>query len=1388
MLKTVDKSPPLATRTFWSQAVVVLLVGCAIVLAVGFGLFKWVIWPELERWQPQVEGQISKALGSKVTIGSIEPSFSGFYPSLTVRNVQSAGAEISLDKVDMEFSPRALLSRKILFRNLQLESGQIRVEIDKQGLWRLAGLAFDPKNRTAMTPELERQFADALNWILSQRQIALKNVLLKLVNPNEGRTDSILVSSIALENQGRNHKLSSSSKPGGEFFSQWRTPAAPSAYQIGQWEGQLNWVMRGKEPGSELSGETLAYLLRTTQANTNLPLLEQIAGLTLKSEITGQFSKGIFNEASLAKVSLNSEPLSMGFQTDLISLTRVEGQDFLLSTPSLRLKGTQQLASLDVVTKGVAKLGFHWGSEKIGANVATPTSAEVSLGAFDLGTLRRALEFWGKAQKVVDLQKLASRIEAQVWDLQGSLKSARLSWSDAKGELSGEIDAIGLSLLSKQPDRPGFSQLNGKVGFSRAAANEDVVGTYELSGKQAHLILPGVLAESQIALDQIDSQGEWRWFRRAETNPEYAFELKTQRLAFANRDAQGQLAGIYKSSREEKNPGFIDMQGTFSRGDGLRIASYLPVKISEGVRSWVSNAIRAGNTSDGKFKVKGKLLDFPFRDPADGDFNITTQISNARVEYAPNWPSVDKIEGELVVDRGGLSVNGRSGEILGVAVNNVKVDIPELRNGIVQIDGVAKGSASKMLEFVNISPLKTLTIASQKTAVKEFMTSLQVEGPAELTLAVTLPILNLPELKVQGQVKLLDGSLKSIHTPDMTAVSGNLSFDEQGLKLDAIQGSYASGGRLVLSGVSDRNSPLALKVSGLATATAVRDLPFMKPLASVLAYFEGIAPFESTIDLVNGELVVQLASDLKGMAVALPLPAGKSADTTRAMNLSYTAKAIELKLAADSLGNSAQPNRDAPSIRMMLSRQEATPEYAWTGGLRVGFESPDQLPPLATDGIAAILQVPTLDATAWRDWIRKTFSPPAGTVAKAKTTQADPIIGIPAFVMNGSVLAVVQAAIVSDLVTFEDMRFANVVAGNSFQWAPSRIVGAEAQVPLLMNWLSSMKSNKAEGFVRWQAEGMEGRVIARLTSLNWPLNYEAPLLGGAPATPLAKSPPLDYLPSIALDADRFDYRGIPLGALMVRGDSVDLNNAYEISQLSVKRAGYEIGGSVKWDRVSNESVLDLAITTTDTGLTFAGLGYNDIVKDAAGTLNGALRWPGRPDRVDLNIMSGDMQLNVGRGQFLKTDIGAARVLSLVSAQGFLRRLNLDFRDMTDKGYSFDSISGPIKVTKGIALMDNVAIRSTLAQISFKGSLGLEDKTQELRARVLPEINAGGASIVYAAVANPALGLGSFLVQYLFRRPLQEIFALEYDITGKWEDPVIKEVKRASRASGGAGTP
>ena len=123
-----------------------------------------------------------------------------------------------------------------------------------------------------------------------------------------------------------------------------------------------------------------------------------------------------------------------------------------------------------------------------------------------------------------------------------------------------------------------------------------------------------------------------------------------------------------------------------------------------------------------------------------------------------------------------------------------------------------------------------------------------------------------------------------------------------------------------------------------------------------------------------------------------------------------------------------------------------------------------------------------------------------------------------------------------------------------------------------------------------------------------------------------------------------------------------------------------------------------------------------------------------------------------------------------------RRLTLDFRDVFSEGFAFDFFRGDIAIEQGIANTNNLQMKGVNAAILMEGSAHIAHETQDIKVVVVPELNAGTASLI-ASVVNPALGLGSFLAQLFLRRPLMEAATQEFHIDGSWADPKITKVPR-----------
>jgi uncharacterized protein YhdP len=156
-------------------------------------------------------------------------------------------------------------------------------------------------------------------------------------------------------------------------------------------------------------------------------------------------------------------------------------------------------------------------------------------------------------------------------------------------------------------------------------------------------------------------------------------------------------------------------------------------------------------------------------------------------------------------------------------------------------------------------------------------------------------------------------------------------------------------------------------------------------------------------------------------------------------------------------------------------------------------------------------------------------------------------------------------------------------------------------------------------------------------------------------------------------------------------------------------------------------------------------------------------------------MNGQFNVNIGRGQFLQADPGVAKLLGVLSLQALPRRLLLDFRDVFSDGFAFDTVRGDVAIQQGIASTRNLQMKGVNALVQMEGSSDVARETQNLRVLIIPEVDAGTASLLAGLALNPAIGLSTFLAQLILRRPLSKANTQEFSIEGTWTDPKVSKV-------------
>ena len=199
--------------------------------------------------------------------------------------------------------------------------------------------------------------------------------------------------------------------------------------------------------------------------------------------------------------------------------------------------------------------------------------------------------------------------------------------------------------------------------------------------------------------------------------------------------------------------------------------------------------------------------------------------------------------------------------------------------------------------------------------------------------------------------------------------------------------------------------------------------------------------------------------------------------------------------------------------------------------------------------------------------------------------------------------------------------------------------------------------------------------------------------------------------------------------------------------------------------------IDGRLSSSDTMDTLIRLDYQPIIDSSDMNIDIDVKWPGGPREDYINYVQGDFNVSLGAGQLEEVEPGAGRMFGLLSVVALPRRLSLDFRDVFNKGFGFDEIIGDFKLNEGKAITCNLNLKGPAADIGVLGSVDLI--AMEYDQTAIVSTNYGNTlPIVGAVVAGPPAAAALLLFSQIFKKPLQEMAQIYYDVLGTFEVPKI----------------
>lgn len=1349
----------------WAVRFVMVVSAAAVsMLLIAWLVLHWAILPHIQQWREPIEMRASKALGVPVRIGQIEVRSSGWVPSLELRDVVVLDAQnrtaLSLPRLFAAISPRSLLSFELRFEQLLIDGVQLELRRDPKGNIFVAGLQIG-----STSAENGNALAD---WFFKQHELVIRGGSLRWTDEQREASPLVLADvQLVVRNGLLQHNIHLAATPPPEWGDRFTVDARftqPLLARRGDWR---RWS------GSAYASLPLADV-HELRRHVALPfdLSEGVGALRGWFELKdGQ------PNAATVDLALRSVALRLARNIEVLAFEQVEARLVAQRTDDGVVLDVQRLSFLtgDGMRWPQGDLKLRWRQREGEA----ASGGEFSAQRLDLGQM-------AKVASRIPLGDALRHLLAELKP-EGMLTDLIAKWDGpldaplryrAKGLLSGLSLESKPSTEARGVGRPGLR--NATVQLSATESG----GEAKIGMKGGALDLPGVFDDPLLPLDELSAELVWKIepVRAGSVNPERQVSVAVKGARFSNSDAQGELSASWSTgagtgvARGGRYPGRLELNGRLMNGVVARTGRYLPLNISKDTRGYIEHSVQGGKLASASFRVKGDLWDFPFHNAGtgsqagkgaspDGEFRIVAKVEDASFAYVPSrptsgsepafvstWPMLTRASAELIVDSGTLLIRNGHAHIGQVEWSGVQGAVRHLEaDPVLALEAAAHGPLSEMLQFVNRTPVGGWIGHALDTS--------SAAGVADLKLDLSVPLVDVPSAKVKGSLLLPGNDVRiTPETPLLAGAKGRVDFTDKNF---AIVGASARlfGGDASFEGGLQPDGSIRFNGQGTASAEGLMRAADLGQAAKLAGALSGQAAYRMSLGFAQNRPELTLTSNLVGLAINLPAPLNKSAETPLAlryqMALDPTSTAAALRDSLHfELGSLVQAHyqRDVSGDEPRVLR----------GG--VGVMEPAPLP---IAGVAANVNLKTLNTGEWEAAAER-------LLGNAEAREAG---GVGRYQPETLALRVQELNVGT-------RRLTRLVAG----------VSVDAGL-----WRVNVDADQLNGYVAYRPPSNSGpavgagRVFARLSRLSLPrgeVDQVESLLDQQPAA----------LPALDIVVDDFELLGKRLGRVEIEavnrsgGQGREALRDWQLSKFNITTPEAQLVATGHWAAMASapargtpaprRSVMDFTLDVADSGAFLDRLGTAKAVRGGKGKLSGQVSWLGSPFALDYPSLSGQVSVAIDAGQFLKVDPGATRLLSVLSLQSLPRRLLLDFRDVFQQGFAFDNIVGDVKITQGVAQTNNFRMRGAQAAVLMEGRADIAHETQDLRVVVVPEINAGTAALAYAVI-NPAIGLGAFLAQALLRKPLSEAATREFHVSGPWADPKVEPVVRTATAPAAA---
>lgn len=797
---------------------------------------------------------------------------------------------------------------------------------------------------------------------------------------------------------------------------------------------------------------------------------------------------------------------------------------------------------------------------------------------------------------------------------------------------------------------------------------------------------------------------------------EHGFHLKGEGLSVALESVKNIRGGFQAwFYNDEQLEDKLELNLSMQDADIQAHKLLVPNLVSKDLKNWLNKSLINGSGRNGQFYLLTGL-----DERSISQTELSLNMSGGEISYLEQWPNVAQGEGHLLVRNDQVFVRLSSAKTLGGDAVDTQVVFDGIKSNRLWITAQISGKTAEGLEYFQKYPLAKVI----NNVAKQW----QADGAHQTQLGLMVP--------------LDDSEFGTVVDVGTRLIDTDLSITDVGLTFEGTAGhiEYRSSSALGSTGLSTHlwRQPFTLSIDSevhekgfstdigfkgkadVASLQSWLDLSLLNPISGVANVSGGF----KISGQEHGFTGLQLESDLAGVALNLPEPYGKDATSITPLDLSLSlsdGQKLALKY------------NDTVNLAVHVKKGEIKAGQVYLGATEAYIPS--------EQGLEVFGHIPSLDVRQWQKvWSEIHADNPA-------KTQGVPLLR--------------QARISTD---------ALIIDHHKIEQVKVNINRSSGGYDMLM------QAPLVKGLVQWKPESP---VILDLDYIHWPvLTDESPSISASQLSDFS----FESIPHISFDIDEIFIGATNYGAWS--GQVLSEPHQLAITNLSGDIKKMKVAGDIKWAKAplaqqADQTELNVIITSKDVGGIQKAWRSKPVVeaKDARVALN--LNWNNNPLEIATDILNGNIQVNLKDGRFLEAgDTQGLSAFGILNFAAIGRRLRLDFSDVYQSGFHFDSVSGKMLVNNGLVkIVDTLDIRGPSAKFSASGTVDLNSKQLNQELSVTFPITSTLPFVAILAGFAPPVAASLFVGEQLVGDQIERITSATYRLTGSWDEPDLKLMKR-----------